>query len=118
MRQAEPVMPEFTWRDIASVLATAMLIGGLVIGWVKWRLSSDFASKADVGDVQRRLEAIEQQMRLAPTHADFSGLSIRVAAVERGVDVGNAELRGLREGQVRIERDLSMLVQHHLRTDT
>ncbi len=118
MQRAEPVVPEFTWRDLGGLLVSATLIGGIVIGWVKWRLSSDFASKADVGDVQRRLEAIEQQMRLAPTHADFSGLSIRVAAVERGVDVGNAELRGLREGQARIERDLSMLVQHHLRTDT
>lgn len=118
MRRAEAVPIEFSWRDLGALLVTASLIGGIVIGWVKWRLSSEFASKGDVLDVQRRLDGIEHQMRLAPTHADFTSLSHRVAAVERGVDVGNAELRGLREGQARIERDLSMLVQHHLRTDT
>jgi hypothetical protein len=118
MRRAEPVLSEIGWRDVGSVLASVTLMSGIVIGWVKYRLAGEFASKSDIEGMSRRMEGIEQQMRQAPTHSDMSKLSERLSIVERGVAVGNAELGGIRDGMARIERDLNLLVQHHIKTGT
>lgn len=118
MRRAEPVLSDIGWRDIAAVLTSVTLMSGIVIAWVKYRLAGDFASKGDISDMSRRMEAIEAQMRQAPTHADMAKLSDRLSVVERGVAVGNAELSGIRDGMARIERDLNLLVQHHIKTGT
>ena len=96
MRRADPMLQDIGWRDVAGLLASATIMSGIVITWVKYRLAGDFASKSDI--------------------ADMSKLSERLSIVERGVAVGNAELGGLRDGMARIERDLNLLVQHHIKT--
>lgn len=112
------MLQDFGWRDVAALLTSATIMSGIVITWVKYRLAGDFASKADIADMSRRMEGVEAQMRNAPTHADITKLSERLSIVERGVAVGNAELGGIRDGMARIERDLNLLVQHHIKTGT
>lgn len=112
------MLQDIGWRDVAALLTSATIMSGIVIAWVKYRLAGDFASKADIADMSRRMEGVEAQMRQSPTHADMSKLSERLSIVERGVAVGNAELGGLRDGMARIERDLNLLVQHHIKTGT
>lgn len=112
------MLQDIGWRDVVGLLTSATIMSGIVITWVKYRLAGDFASKSDITDMSRRMEGIEAQMRLAPSHADITKLSERLSTVERGVAVGNAELGGLRDGMARIERDLNLLVQHHIKTGT
>jgi predicted nucleic acid-binding Zn-ribbon protein len=108
------MMPDFSWRDVVALLTVATIIGGLVIAWVRWQLSGDFAGKADISGLRTRMDEIEQQLRGVPTHEDVRRLSERIGAVERGVEVLGADLRGVREGISRLERDLHLLVQHEL----
>jgi predicted nucleic acid-binding Zn-ribbon protein len=112
------MLQDIGWRDVVALLTSATIMSGIVIAWVKYRLAGDFASKSDITDMSRRMEGIETQMRQSPTHADMAKLSERLSTVERGVAVGNAELGGLRDGMARIERDLNLLVQHHIKTGT
>ena len=107
-------MQDFPWRDIVALLTAATIIGGLVIAWVRWQLAGHFAGKADISGLRSRMDEIEQQLRGVPTHEDVRRLSERISAVERGVEVVGAELRGVREGIQRLERDLHLLVQHEL----
>ena len=44
-------MPEITPAWILAVLSIATISGGMLIGFVKYRLSDDFAKKADVTGV-------------------------------------------------------------------
>jgi hypothetical protein len=118
MRRAEAMLQDIGWRDVVGRLTSATIMSGIVIAWVKYRLAGDFASKSDIADMSRRMEGVEAQMRQAPTHADITRLSERLSVVEKGVAVGNAELGGIRDGMARIERDLSLLVQHHIKTGT
>ena len=110
------MLQDIGWRDVAALLTSAAIMSGIVIAWVKYHLAGDFASKADIADMSRRMEGVEAQMRLAPSHADIIRLSERLSVVEKGVAVGNAELGGIRDGMARIERDLNLLVQHHIKT--
>lgn len=114
-----------SWSDLASQVGTlvgaATVIGGLVIAWVRYRLSGDFASKADIGALAARMDEIESGLRKVPTHDDVRRLGDRISAVEqriggveRGVDVVTAEVRGIREGTGRIEHAVLMLTQHEL----
>jgi hypothetical protein len=116
MRRAETMLQDIGWRDVGALLTSATIMSGIVIAWVKYRLAGDFASKSDIADMSRRMEGVEVQMRQSPTHADMAKLSDRLSVVERGVAVGNAELGGIRDGMARIERDLNLLVQHHIKT--
>jgi tetrahydromethanopterin S-methyltransferase subunit G len=103
---------DVTWRDAGALLGVATVVGGMVIGWVRWRLSGDFASKSDISGLGDRMDEIEKQLRGVPTHDDVRRLSERISAVERGVDVVGAEVRAVKEGVGRAERDLHLLVQH------
>lgn len=108
-------MSELGWRDIAALLATAGLLGGMIIAWVRWQLAGDFARRADVEAVGARVAKLEDAVRSAPTHDDVRALGDRVARVEGAVEVVAVKIEGVREGMMRVERDLSLLVQHHLR---
>ena len=108
----------FDWRDGFAFLSFVVLASGLVVAWIRWRLSDDFARKADISGIGTRLEEVERRMAGMPTHSDLRQLSDRVAAVERGVDVVGTEIRGVNAALNRVERDLSLLVQHHIKTGT
>jgi hypothetical protein len=105
---------EFGWRDLAALLAAATVIGGMVIGWVRYQLRNDFARASDISGLSERIERVELQMRAVPTHEDVRGLAERIARVESAVAVVGANIEGIRDGMGRIERDLHLLVSHEL----
>lgn len=107
-------MSEFGWRDLAAILAAATVIGGMVIGWVRYQLRNDFARASDISGLSDRIERVEVHMRVVPTHDDVRGLSERIGRVESAVAVVGANIDGLRDGMGRIERDLHLLVSHEI----
>lgn len=116
MRRAEPVPFDFSWRDLGALLTSAMLMSGMVIAWVKWRLAGDFASKSDIVSIGDRVRAMEATLATMPSQADVDGLADRMRAVEREVSGTGAEVRGLRDGMSRIEHDVRLLVSHQLKS--
>jgi tetrahydromethanopterin S-methyltransferase subunit G len=106
---------EVTWVTLAAgILTAATLAGGLVMAWIRWQLSADFARTADVSALGVRIGAVEDRLKAMPEHADLESLNLRLGRVERNVDVVAAELRGVRESIARVERDLHLLIKHHL----
>jgi hypothetical protein len=105
---------EFSWRDLAAILAAATLMGGIIIGWVRYQLRNDFARASDISGLSDRIERVEAHMRAVPTHDDVRGLSERIGRVESAVAVVGANIDGLRDGMGRIERDLHLLVSHEI----
>lgn len=106
---------EFGWRDVAALIAAATVIGGLVIAWVKWRLSGDFASKGDIAGLSDRIKHVESTLIEVPKHEDLRRLGDRLTGVETNVAAMGADLRGVRDGISRMERDVHLLLQHELR---
>lgn len=102
------------WKDIALFLGAASVIGGTLIAWVKVQLTPDFAKKADIEGLSTRIKDVERQMQGVPSHADMTRLSERISAVERGVDVVGAEMRGVSAGVNRVEADLRLIKDHLL----
>lgn len=109
------IMPEIVMRDVVAFLAAAGLIGGMVIAWARWQLSGDFAKYADLTALSDRLKAVERKIDLAPTHADLRVIQDRIGGAEQGIAVGNARIQGVQESLGRVERDLTLLLQHQLR---
>lgn len=107
-------MTDFGWRDLAAILAAATVMGGMVIGWVRYQLRNDFARASDISGLSDRIERVEVHMRAVPTHDDVRGLSERIGRVESAVAVVGANIDGLRDGMGRIERDLHLLVSHEI----
>lgn len=97
-----------------ALLTIATVSGGLVIAWVKWRLSGDFAGRADIAAMNERLDTMDAKLRTVPTHDDVRRLSERLSHMEANVASIGADVRGLRDGISRVERDLHLLVQHEL----
>lgn len=112
-------MSDLTWYQALTmaitVLTAAGLIGGIVIAWVKRNLSGDFAKSSDLAGLSDRMREMERKIELAPTHADLRAVHDRIGGTEKGVAVANAQIESVRESQVRVERDLRLLVEHHLK---
>jgi hypothetical protein len=60
------------------------------------------------------MAGMEKRLRDTPTHEDVRALGTRLAAVEAASATVSAEIRGVREGVSRVERDLYLLIQHEL----
>lgn len=115
------MLTDLTLRDwvmlVAALIASGTAMGGLIIAWVRWQLVGTFADKASISSLSDRLERVEAQVADGPTHLDMRGLSERVGAVERQVDVVGAEVRGVKDGVARIEHSLNMITGHLLRAE-
>ena len=107
-------MLDITWRDTAALLTVATIIGTMVVAWVRWQLRGDFAGKADIATLGTRMEDIETRLRAVPTHEDVRRISERLGTLESGFASVGGEVRGMREGIARVERDLHLLLQHEL----
>lgn len=108
-------MPDIALRDIVTFLTAAGLIGGLVIAWVRWQLSGDFARRGDVSDLAGRVEKMERTLALAPTHADLREINARLGATERGVAVANAQIEAARDQLARVESGMRLVTEHLLK---
>lgn len=102
------------WTGVAAIVGLVVTIAGFVVWVLRARFAGDFASRADVVALGDRMERIEKRVHDTPTHADFSALSARQSAVETGVAVISAELRGIRDGVSRIEHEVRILRDHEL----
>lgn len=107
-------MLDVSWNSAAAILTAATLAGGMVLAWIRWQLSTDFARTTDIAALGVRIGALEERLKGMPEHADMEMLSSRVAKVERNTDVAAAELRGVRDSIGRVERDLHLLIRHHI----
>lgn len=105
------------WRDLIALTAFAGIVGGLLIAWIKYRLTGEFASSGAIQGLNDRLERLEQQVAAVPSQADMRGMAERIGAVERQVDVVGAEVRGVSNGVARIEHGLNMITAHLLRAE-
>lgn len=115
------MMAGISWTTVVAMLTAATIIGGMVIGWVRWQLRGDFASSKDVGDLALRIDKIDARLRDAPSHDDvrqiasrLAGMEVRMGGLEGGHASVIAELRGVRDGVGRVEAAVSMLMNHEL----
>lgn len=107
-------IPETWLRDLVLLLSASGVIGGVVIAWAKWRLSGDFASKADITALGAKIGHLEAKIGAVPSLEDVRRLGDRLSAMENGVATVGAEVRGMRDGISRVERDLHLLLTHEL----
>lgn len=118
-------MPDMDWGKLLQFSGVVSLI--VSFGWMVAQsiIGNKFVTKADFGALGDRLSGIEVRLAGLPTHDEEAALSQRVAAVERGVAVVQAEVTGLREstsligevlreGQKRIEHQLGIVNSHLL----
>lgn len=110
------MLSDIAWRDVVAVLTSATLMSGMVIAWVKYRLSGDFASKADISGLSGRIEAVEHQMATMPTRDDLRRVTERVAGLEKETAVLGSEVRAIRDSTSLIQQDVRFLVTHHIKS--
>jgi hypothetical protein len=108
------VIAGVNWTAVAAIMGVVVTLAGFCVWLLRARFQGDFASRGDVADLGERMGKIETRLRDTPTHADVSALSTRLAAVETGVAVVSAELRGIRDGVTRIEHAVRVLHEHEL----
>lgn len=114
-------MIDFAIGNLAALLGIAVTMSGLVIAWIKWQLSGDFAKTADIKELGGRVETLERQVGTLPTQGDLraisdrvAGISDRVGGVEREVGMANVKIDGIRESNARVESSMQMLTKHLL----
>lgn len=107
-------LPETWLRDLVLLLSAAGVIGGVVITWIRVRLSGDFAGKADISSLSGKINELEGKLSSMPTHEDVRRLGDRLSVLETGVASVGGEVRAMRDGISRVERDLNILLQHEL----
>lgn len=108
------MLPDLSWRDLTAIIALAMAVGGIAIAWIRMRLSGDFATLADIGVLNDRLQEVEERIANLPHHDDVRVLSDRVAETEKGVAVVGEQVRTVAAGVTRLERMTELLVQHQI----
>jgi hypothetical protein len=102
------------WSAVAAIAGLVVMLAGFAVWLLRARFAGDFASRADVAGLRESVDGIERRLRDTPTHEDVRALGTRLAAVEAASATVSAEVRGVREGVSRVERDLHLLIQHEL----
>lgn len=102
------------WKEVSAILISATIAGGLVIGYIRMVLAGSFASSGDITKLDDRVKTVETRLGTMPSHDDMRMISVRVAAVEQAVAVGNADIRAVAAGVIRLEHQMDLLMQHHL----
>lgn len=105
------------WRDVAAFLAAAGMMGGVLVAYMKFRLSGDFAKASDVTALGSEIAALKTQIGQMPTHSDVRFLDQRIAQVERGVAVVQAKIEGVADLLRGIEKTSDLLLRHQLEQD-
>lgn len=105
-------MSDFQAKDLAWMVGTATLLGGLVIGFIRWKLAGDFAAKSDVTALATRMSAMEQRLTQMPSHDDLRALQARVGGLETQVAVVGEKVSGVKDVVVRVEHQLHLVSQH------
>jgi hypothetical protein len=104
----------FEWRDLAGISTIAVIVGGILLAGLRFKLAGDFASRPDLVATVARVAALEQRLSTMPSHDDLRMLQTRVGELERTVAVVAERVGGVHEILIRVERQTTLLVQHKL----
>lgn len=108
------------WQQLAAAVAVLTGVVGGLAGAARLLLGRArmiFTPVAHHAALVERVARVEETLKLAPTSADMSALTARVANVETGVAVSKETLNGVSAGITRVEKMVDMLVQHQLKKD-
>jgi hypothetical protein len=108
------MMAGINWGAVSAIAGLVVMLAGFVVWLLRARFAGDFASRADVAGLRQSVDSIERRLGDTPTHEDVRGLVQRLTAVEAASGIVSAEVRAVREGVSRVERDLHLLIQHEL----
>jgi len=114
--------------EIAALFGAFLTAGGAAYWVLRARLARDFAARDTVDEIDGRLGEVEGKLNSIPTHADLQRVADRVGAVESRMTGLQSELQALRdlmtistrhtgETMSRIERQLTVLLQHELQKE-
>lgn len=109
------MMVSLEWRDMAAIVTTAVIVGGLVLTFLRFKLAGDFAARPDLEKAMARINSVEQRLSTMPSHDDLRVLQNRVGELERAVAVVAERVGGVHEILKRVEHQVSLLVHHQLR---
>lgn len=108
-------MISLDWKELVPLLTIATILGAALIQFVRVKLGGEFVHAGDLAPLAGRLSALETKLGTIANHGDVRDLGARVGAVERGVDIVSAEVRGLAAQAHRIERQVTLLTEHLLK---
>ncbi len=102
-------MIQIEWKELLLLIGAGnALIGGLLVGYLQYRLSSVFAKVGDLSALAERVGNLEAKMASMPDHDDIRELLERIGRVETAAAV-------TKDATTRIERQVDLLVQYHMK---
>jgi membrane protein required for beta-lactamase induction len=108
------MMVSLEWRDLAAIVTTAAIVGGIVLAFLRFKLAGDFAARGDLAKVAQRVDEVEERLAKMPSHNDLSALQGRVNDLDRAVAVVAERVGGVHKILERVEHQTQLLVHHQL----
>jgi hypothetical protein len=108
------MMVSLEWRDLAAIATTAVIVGGIVLAFLRFKLAGDFAARGDLAKVAQRVDEVEDRLAKMPSHNDLSALQSRVNDLDRAVAVVAERVGGVGQILARVEHQTGLLVHHQL----
>jgi tetrahydromethanopterin S-methyltransferase subunit G len=108
------MMVSLEWRDMAAIVTTAAIVGGIVLAFLRFKLAGDFAARADLAKVMQRVDEVEERLGKVPSHNDLRALQDRVNDLDRAVAVVAERVTGVHDILKRVEYQVQLLVRHQL----
>ena len=108
------MMVSLEWRDMAAIVTTAAVVGGLVLAFLRFKLAGDFAARGDLDKAVQRINAVEDRLSKMPSHDDLRALQDRVNDLDRAVAVVAERVTGVHDILKRVEYQVQLLVRHQL----
>lgn len=92
---------------LAQYWPAAIVAINVLLGWAVWSLRSGFASRSTVEAIERRVSAIEVDIRHLPTSDDVQDLRGTIADLAGEVREVRAEYRGIDRLVARVEASVT-----------
>jgi membrane protein required for beta-lactamase induction len=108
------MMVSLEWRDLAAIVTTAVIVGGIVLAFLRFKLAGDFAARGDLAKVAQRVDEVEERLTKMPSHNDLFALQMRVNDLDRAVAVVAERVGGVGQILARVEHQTGLLVHHQL----
>lgn len=103
-----------TLGDISTIAAIGSVGAGILFWALLGKLGSRFVTRAEHEETGDRLDAIEAQLRLIPSHDDFKAVNANVAGVALQVATMTERVDGVKGSLGRIEGTLKLFVEARL----
>ena len=103
-----------TLRIIGSIFWPILGFVNMLIGWFLWSLKGRFPSAERVASLEDRMKTVETKIDNMPsTHAMYS-LGREIETLHGDVKSLKTALQGFDQSTKGIQRQLGMLIQHHI----